>query len=237
AASPEEMAELVQGDRVGHLALHRRNTDTRLPLAGRPAPKSDAVSRPRLPLDPVLATKLINVRVEFGSSWTITHYPRHPSSEAGGRQVAGALGPVVRPRLPLARPTSDSIAVSGSHSWPPASSSSFSLPARREAAEGEPGSVVAGSSVSSSAAAKEACWVRKSIRHAARAYSWISPRSRSRRWSWSGGFEPTRRRRGPGIGGASPRARCGLCSGRRRRVDMVKLPAAADQEPVEAVAA
>ena len=90
AASPEEMAELVQGDRVGHLALHRRNTDTRLPLAGRPAPKSDAVSRPRLPLDPVLATKLINVRVEFGSSWTITHYPRHPSSEAGGRQVAGA---------------------------------------------------------------------------------------------------------------------------------------------------
>jgi hypothetical protein len=54
------------------------------------------------------------------------------------------------------------------------------------------------------------CRVRKSIGHAARAYSWISPPSRSRRWIRSGGFEPTRRRLGPGVGGVSPRARCGL---------------------------
>jgi hypothetical protein len=57
---------------------------------------------------------------------------------------------------------------------------------------------------------RPACRVRKSTRHAARTYSWISPPSRSRRWSWSGGFEATRRRRVPGIGGVSPRARCGL---------------------------
>ena len=55
-----------------------------------------------------------------------------------------------------------------------------------------------------------ACRVRKTICHAARAYSWISPPSRSRRWSWSGGSAPMRRRWGPGIGGVSPRARCGL---------------------------
>src|SRR5262249_13461951 len=52
------------------------------------------------------------------------------------------------------------------------------------------------------------CRVRKSIRHAARAYSWMSPPSRSRRWSWSGGFELTEH--GLGIGGVSARARCGL---------------------------
>jgi len=38
----------------------------------------------------------------------------------------------------------------------------------------------------------QACRVRKSIRHAARAYSWMSPPRRSRRWILSGGFEPTR---------------------------------------------
>jgi hypothetical protein len=54
------------------------------------------------------------------------------------------------------------------------------------------------------------CRVRKSIGHAARAYSWISPPRRSRRWSRSGGFEPTRPRLGPGVGGVSPRPRCGL---------------------------
>jgi len=44
-------------------------------------------------------------------------------------------------------------------------------------------------------AAAEARWVRKSVRYAARAYSWISPPRRSRRWIWPGGFEPTRCRR------------------------------------------
>jgi putative transposase len=45
------------------------------------------------------------------------------------------------------------------------------------------------------------CRVRKFIRHAARAYSWMSPPSRSRRWSWSGRFKLTER--GRGIGGFS----------------------------------
>jgi hypothetical protein len=35
-------------------------------------------------------------------------------------------------------------------------------------------------------------------------------REPARRWSWCGGFEPTRRRRGALISGVSPRARCGL---------------------------
>ncbi len=53
--------------------------------------------------------------------------------------------------------------------------------------------------------------VRKSMRHAARAYSWMSPPRRSRRWILSGGSEPTRCRRYPGVGGLRPSERCGLC--------------------------
>ena len=56
------------------------------------------------------------------------------------------------------------------------------------------------------------CGVRNSIRHAAWVYSWMSPPSRSRRWSWSGGFEPMRCSRCSGVGGVRPRARCGLCA-------------------------
>jgi hypothetical protein len=47
--------------------------------------------------------------------------------------------------------------------------------------------------------------------HAARAYSWISPPSRSRRWIRVGWWDPTRCRRRLGIGGVSLSARCGLC--------------------------
>jgi hypothetical protein len=47
--------------------------------------------------------------------------------------------------------------------------------------------------------------------HAARAYSWISPPSRSRRWIRVGWWDPTRCRRRLGIGGVNLSARCGLC--------------------------
>ncbi len=62
--------------------------------------------------------------------------------------------------------------------------------------------------------------VRKSVRHAARAYSLISPPRRSRRWIWSGERALARRRRGAGCRAVSARARdaaCACCSARRRR--------------------
>jgi integrase len=55
-----------------------------------------------------------------------------------------------------------------------------------------------------------ACRVRKSIRDAARAYSWMCPPSRSRRWMRSGGWEPTAWRCRSGVGGCRLNARCGL---------------------------
>ena len=56
------------------------------------------------------------------------------------------------------------------------------------------------------------CRVRKSIRHAAARYSWMSPPSRSwrSRLLTIGGPVATRCGRGRGTGGVSPRARCGL---------------------------
>jgi len=59
--------------------------------------------------------------------------------------------------------------------------------------------------------AYQARGVRKSVRHAALAYSWMSPPSRSRRWIWSVGPELTTRRLRR-EGGVSASARCGLCA-------------------------
>ena len=52
--------------------------------------------------------------------------------------------------------------------------------------------------------------VRKSVSHAARAYSLMRPPRRSRRWMWPGRLASARWRRGVGAGGLRPRARCGL---------------------------